>query len=45
MEKILYNQSQIQFYTAEGLVNKIAYAAIIDKKIVDYERNEYIPLN
>lgn len=44
-KKYFYNQSQIQFYTAEGLVNKIAYAAIIDKKIVDYERNEYIPLN
>lgn len=44
-KKYFYNQTQIQFYTAEGLVNKIAYAAIIDKKIVDYERNEYIPLN
>ena len=44
-KKYFYNQSQIQFYTAEGLVNKIAYAAIIDKKIVDYERNEYTPLN
>lgn len=44
-KKYFYNQSQIQFYTTEGLVNKIAYAAIIDKKIVDYERNEYIPLN
>ena len=31
-KKYFYNQSQIQFYTAEGLVNKIAYAAIIDKK-------------
>lgn len=44
-KKYFYNQSQIQFYTTEGLVNKIAYAAIIDKKIVDYEKNEYIPLN
>lgn len=44
-KKYFYNQSQIQFYTTEGLVNKIAYAAIIDKKIVDYERNEYTPLN
>ena len=43
-KKYFYNQSQIQFYTSGGLVNKTAYAAIIDKKIMDYDTNEFIPL-
>lgn len=43
-KKYFYNQSQIQFYTPGGLANKIAYAAIIDKKIVNYETNEFILL-
>lgn len=43
-KKYFYNQSQIQFYTSGGLVNKTAYATIIDKKIMDYDTNEFIPL-
>ena len=43
-KKYFYNQSQIQVYTSGGLVNKTAYAAIIDKKIMDYDTNEFIPL-
>lgn len=43
-KKYFYNQAQVQFYTSGGVINKTAYAAITDKKIVDYETNEFINL-
>lgn len=42
--KYFYNQSQIQFYTEKGLADKVAYASFIDRQIVNYETNEFIPL-
>lgn len=44
-KKFFHNQPQVQFYTQEGWRLKHAYAAIIDKKIVDYVTNEFMPLN
>ena len=44
-KKFFHNQNQVQFYTQEGWEVKHAYAAIIDKQIIDYESNELIPLN
>lgn len=43
-KRFFYNQSNIQFYTLEGLADKLAYAAIVDKHILIYETNEFIPL-
>ena len=43
-KKYFYNQSQIQFYTEKGLADKVAYASFIDRQIVNYETNEFIPL-
>lgn len=43
-KKYFYNQPQVQFYTSDGVIDKTAYAAIADKKIVDYETNEFTPL-
>lgn len=43
-KRYFYNQPQVQFYTPDGWVRQRAYAAIIDKKIVDYETNELTPL-
>lgn len=44
-KKFFYNQQQVQFYTQKGWKQKHAYAAIIDKQIMDYETNELIPLD
>lgn len=44
-KKYFYRQKQVQFYTAEGWVNKKAYAAIIDGQIVNYEDNSFTPIN
>lgn len=43
-KKYFYNQSQVQFYISEGIIDKTAYAAIADMKIINYETNEFIPL-
>lgn len=43
-KRYTFKQPQIQFYTQDGWDNQKAYAAIIDKKIVDYESNELTPL-
>lgn len=43
-KRYTFKQPQIQFYTQNGWDSQRAYAAIIDKKIVDYETNEFIPL-
>lgn len=44
-KRFFHNQQQVQFYTREGWKMKHAYAAIIDKQIIDYETNELIPLD
>ena len=43
-KKFFYKQPSVQFYTAEGLAKKTAYAAIVDSQILNYETNEFTPL-
>jgi len=43
-KKYFYKQSQVQFYTQEGWAERMAYAAIIDGKILNYEDNSFTPI-
>ena len=43
-KNFFYKQPSVQFYTAEGLAKKTAYAAIVDSQILNYDTNEFIPL-